>query len=55
MTNNEHKPREGIPMTEEEIKDWQQAFIDIEESIKGLNNERKGSKKSPKRSKQTSV
>ena len=23
----------GIPMTEEEIKDWKQAFIDIEESI----------------------
>lgn len=28
--------REGIPMTEEEIKDWQQSFIDIEESIKEL-------------------
>ena len=25
---------EGIPMTEEELKDWEQAFIDIEESIK---------------------
>ena len=23
----------GIPMTEEEIKSWQQTFIDIEESI----------------------
>lgn len=24
---------EGIPMTEEELKDWEQAFIDIEECI----------------------
>lgn len=24
----------GVPMTEEELKDWEQAFIDIEESIK---------------------
>ena len=23
----------GIPMTEDELKGWQQAFIDIEESI----------------------
>ena len=23
----------GIPMTEEDFKDWQQVFIDIEESI----------------------
>lgn len=27
------KTRPGIPMTEEEVKEWQQAFIDIEESI----------------------
>lgn len=25
--------RSGIPMTEESKKEWQQAFIDIEESI----------------------
>jgi hypothetical protein len=30
------KAREGIPMTEEEKKEWEQAFIDIEESIVGL-------------------
>jgi hypothetical protein len=30
------KARPGIPMTEDEIKEWQQAFIDIEESIEGL-------------------
>lgn len=27
------KNNSGIPMTEEEFKEWQQAFIDIEESI----------------------
>ena len=26
----------GISMSEEEYKEWQQTFIDIEESIKGL-------------------
>ena len=26
----------GIPMTDEEYKKWQQTFIDIEESIEGL-------------------
>ena len=26
----------GIPMSEEEYKKWQQTFIDIEESIEGL-------------------
>lgn len=25
--------RSGIPMTEESKKEWQQAFVDIEESI----------------------
>lgn len=49
MTNS--KPREGIPMTDQEIKEWQQAFIDIDLSIKELYHERKSSKKSPKRSK----
>lgn len=28
--------RKGEPMTEESLKEWQQAFIDIEESIDGL-------------------
>ena len=27
------KTRPGLPMSEEEVKEWQQAFIDIEESI----------------------
>lgn len=30
------KAREGIPMTEEEKKEWEQAFIDIEESIENI-------------------
>jgi hypothetical protein len=30
------KNRPGIPMTEEALKEWQQVFIDIEESIDGL-------------------
>lgn len=30
MTENKTS---GIPMTDEELKDWQQVFIDIEESI----------------------
>ena len=25
--------RSGIPMSEEELKEWQQSFIDIDESI----------------------
>lgn len=28
--------RKGIPMTEEALKEWQQAFIDIEESIEEM-------------------
>lgn len=27
------KEHHGIPMTEEELKEWQKAFSDIEESI----------------------
>jgi len=30
------KTRQGIPMTEEALKEWQQAFIDIEESIEEM-------------------
>lgn len=44
----ENKVREGIPMTEEEIKDWQQAFIDIEESIVNIDKENKDGKRSNK-------
>lgn len=28
--------RKGLPMTEESKAEWEQAFIDIEESIDGL-------------------
>lgn len=31
--------RKGIPMTEESKKEWEQAFIDIEESIEQLDLE----------------
>lgn len=44
----ESKVREGIPMTEEEIKDWQQAFIDIEESIANIDKENKDGKRRDK-------
>ena len=30
------KNRPGLPMSEESLKEWQQAFIDIEESIEKL-------------------
>ena len=30
------KTRPGLPMTEEELAEWKQAFIDIEESIEQL-------------------
>ena len=30
------KAREGIPMTEEALKEWEKAFTDIEESIENL-------------------
>ena len=37
----EKKSREGIPMSEESLKEWQQAFQDIEESIKLVANNKK--------------
>jgi hypothetical protein len=30
------KTRPGLPMTEEALKEWKQAFIDIEESIEKI-------------------
>lgn len=33
------KVRHGIPITEAEAREWQQAFIDIEESIENLDLE----------------
>lgn len=44
MQNN----RSGIPMDEKSLKEWQQAFQDIEDSIKGIYEEEK-----PKRSKKS--
>ena len=41
MQNN----RGGIPMDEKSLKEWQQSFQDIEDSIKGIYEEEK-----PKRS-----
>jgi hypothetical protein len=34
--------RKGIPMTEEELKEWQDAFLIIAESIEALYNEKQG-------------
>lgn len=44
MQNN----RGGIPMDEKSLKEWQQAFQDIEDSIKGIYEEEKP--KRPKKS-----
>ena len=30
------KSRKGLPMTEESLNEWKQAFIDIEESIEEM-------------------
>lgn len=30
------KTRPGIPMTEDAVKEWEKAFIDIEESIEAM-------------------
>lgn len=36
------KVRHGIPMDEEELKQWQDAFLIIAECIKALYNEKQG-------------
>lgn len=36
--------REGIPMTEESLKEWQKTFTDIEESIEALYSEKRKAK-----------
>lgn len=41
----QRKNRSGIPMTEEELKEWEKAFTDIEESIEALYNDKQGGKK----------
>ena len=38
----QRKIRSGIPMTEEELKQWQGAFLIIAECIKALYNEKQG-------------
>ena len=38
----QRKNRSGIPMTEEELKQWQDAFLIIAECIKALYNEKQG-------------
>ena len=38
----QRKNRPGIPMTEEELKQWQDAFLIIAECIKALYNEKQG-------------
>ncbi len=40
MEQRKNRPR--IPMTEEELKQWQDAFLIIAECIKALYNERQG-------------
>lgn len=40
------KPREGIPMTPDELEDYNQVWIEMEESIKALYEEKSiGSRK----------
>ena len=47
--------REGVPMSEKSLKEWQQAFKDIDESIEGLEKQngrersRKTNRKTTKR------
>ena len=36
------KTRHGIPMTEESLREWEEAFILIAESIEALYNENQG-------------
>ena len=38
----QRKNKSGIPMTEEELKQWQDAFLIIAECIKALYNEKQG-------------
>lgn len=42
MDNKTIKVRHGIPMTEEELKQLQDAFLIIAECIKALYNEKQG-------------
>ena len=41
-TKSERKGRPGIPMTDEELKEWKKSFSDIEESINSLMGEDNG-------------
>ena len=39
MSEEEKSKYSGRPLTEEELKDWQKAFADIEDSIENLEEE----------------
>ncbi len=39
MNEEEKTKYSGRPLTEEELKEWQKAFTDIEESIENLEEE----------------
>lgn len=41
------KIRPGEPMTEENKKEWEKAFMDIEESISKIDDEGENEKKNP--------
>lgn len=38
----QRKIRSGVPMTEESLREWEEAFILIAESIEALYNEKQG-------------
>lgn len=40
MSEEETAKNRGRPLTEEELKDWQQAFTDIEDSTENLEEEK---------------
>ena len=39
---DQRKIRSGIPMSEDELREWQDAFLIIAECIKALYNEKQG-------------
>ena len=42
VTKQERKSRPGIPMSEEELKEWKKTFTDIQENIDSLMGEENG-------------
>lgn len=47
METRERKYPSGIPMNEEELKEWRKAFSDIQESIDNLSEEDGSIKRNP--------